>query len=97
MTHSYWDIVRRQTFTLFNAVNLVLALLIAWTGAWQNMFFVGTVLTNWLIGMIQEIRARRTLNQLALLHQDTYHLADGRTMTRDALEPGMVVVLEQGD
>ena len=42
MTHSYWDIVRRQTFTLFNAVNLVLALLIAWTGAWQNMFFVGT-------------------------------------------------------
>ena len=97
MTHSYWDIVRRQTFTLFNAVNLVLALLIAWTGAWQNMFFVGTVLTNWLIGMIQEIRARRTLNQLALLHQDTYHLADGRTVTRDALEPGMVVVLEQGD
>lgn len=97
MTHSYWDIVRRQTFTLFNAVNLVLALLIAWTGAWQNMFFVGTVLTNWLIGMIQEIRARRTLNQLALLHQDTYHLADGRTVTRDGLEPGMVVVLEQGD
>lgn len=97
MTHSYWDIVRRQTFTLFNAVNLVLALLIAWTGAWQNMFFVGTVLTNWLIGMIQEIRARRTLNQLALLHQDTYRLADGRTMTRDGLEPGMVVVLEQGD
>lgn len=97
MTHSYWDIVRRQTFTLFNAVNLVLALLIAWTGAWQNMFFVGTVLTNWLIGMIQEIRARRTLNQLALLHQDTYHLADVRTVTRDGLEPGMVVVLEQGD
>lgn len=97
MTHSYWDIVRRQTFTLFNAVNLVLALLIAWTGAWQNMFFVGTVLTNWLIGMIQEIRARRTLNQLALLHQDTYRLADGSTVTRDGLEPGMVVVLEQGD
>lgn len=97
MKHSYRDIFCRQTFTLFNAVNLVLAVLIAWTGAWQNLFFTGTVLTNWLIGMIQEIRARKTLDQLALLHQDEYELADGSPVKRDDIREGMVLVLKQGD
>ena len=58
MKHSCRDIFLRQTFTLFNGVNLVLALLIAWTGPWQNLFLTGTVLTNWLLGMVQELRAR---------------------------------------
>ena len=97
MKHSCRDIFLRQTFTLFNGVNLVLALLIAWTGSWQNLFFTGTVLTNWLIGMVQEIRARKTLDRLALLHQDVYTLENGSRIRRDDLQPGMVLVLVQGD
>lgn len=97
MKHPYWAIFRRQTFTLFNLVNLVLALLIASTGAWQNLFFTGTVLTNWIIGMVQEIRARKALDKLALLHQDVYRTPQGGTITRSALKPGDQFVLEQGD
>ena len=45
--------------TLFNLLNVILALLLLGTGSYRNMLFMGVVVSNALIGTIQELRAKR--------------------------------------
>lgn len=67
-TKSYWNIFRTNTFTLFNALNLALALLVCFLGhSPKNMTFVGPAVINWIIGIVQEVRAKRTIDRLSLL------------------------------
>ena len=61
------QIVATNLFTLFNLLNFALALCLALVGSWRNMLFLGVVFSNTLIGTVQELRARRMLNQLRLL------------------------------
>ena len=61
------QIVASNLFTLFNLLNFALALCLALVGSWRNMLFLGVVFSNTLIGTVQELRARRMLNQLRLL------------------------------
>ena len=67
-SRSMWAIVRANVFTLFNAVlgsALVLVLLV---GDPRDALFGFIVLTNAAIGVVQEYRAKRTLDRLAVLH-----------------------------
>lgn len=65
-------LIFRQFFTFFNIINYILAALIIFTGSYRNLMFMIVVLSNTLIGLIQKIRSRRTLERLALVHQQTY-------------------------
>lgn len=95
-----WGIVRRNLFTLFNLLNLVLAGLLLWIGSYRNLLFMGVVVSNAVIGLTQELRAKLTHDRLLLL-------AEGRVRTlRDgaetllppaALVQGDVVRLLRGD
>lgn len=62
-------IFRDNLFTLFNLLNLVLALCLALVGSWRNMLFMGVVISNAFIGTFQELRAKRTIDKLTLLSQ----------------------------
>ena len=64
---SYWEIFRDNLLTLFNLVNLILGVLIALTGSWKNMLFLGVVLGNIAIGVFQEIRTKRTLDKISVV------------------------------
>ena len=66
---SVGKILRDNLFTLFNLLNLVLALSLALVGSWRNMLFMGVVLSNLFIGTFQELRAKRTIDRLTLLSQ----------------------------
>lgn len=66
-TKSIPQIVAEHTFTLFNGVNAVLALLVFLTGQYRNMLFMVIVLANLFIGIVQEIRAKLTVDRLTLL------------------------------
>ena len=61
------QIVRDNVFTFFNLINIILAVLIIMVGSFRNLFFMGVVLSNTAIGIIQEIRAKRVLDKLALI------------------------------
>ena len=50
------DILRRNVMTLFNLLNLCLAGLLLWVGSHRDMLFLGVVLSNTLIGTVQELR-----------------------------------------
>lgn len=67
-TKSIGTIVRENICTLFNLINAILALAIISVGSYKNMLFMGVVLSNLCIGIIQEIRAKRTIDKLSLLH-----------------------------
>lgn len=67
-TKNYWEIFRTNTFTLFNLLNLTLALLVVFLGhSPKNVGFVLPAVINWIIGMVQEVRAKRTIDKLSLL------------------------------
>lgn len=67
-TKSYKQIFINNIFTLFNFVNLVLALLIITTGEYKNLLFLGVVFSNIFIGTFQEIRSKITLDKISLIH-----------------------------
>lgn len=61
------EIIRDNTFTLFNSINILLAVLIITTGQYENLLFMGIIFTNIVIGSFQEIRARNTLSKIKLI------------------------------
>ena len=68
-TKSVRQIVAEHALTLFNAVNLLLAVLVLVTGQYRNMLFMCVVAANLLIGVVQEVRAKRMVDRLTILTQ----------------------------
>ncbi|MEN9608504.1 MAG: hypothetical protein RLZZ06_435 [Actinomycetota bacterium] len=67
-SRSFTSILRANFFTLFNAIvgGSFLALLLL--GQWKDALFGLAVISNILIGVIQEYRSKRTLDKISLLH-----------------------------
>lgn len=95
-----WQILRENLFTLFNLLNLILAACLLAVGSYRNMLFMGVVVSNTLIGTIQELRARHTIRKLQVLSAPTAHvLRDGKELSchPDELVLGDLVILRAGD
>lgn len=60
-------ILRDNICTGFNALNLMIALVLAAVGAWRNLLFIFIILINTTVGIVQEIRAKRQIERLTLL------------------------------
>lgn len=61
------EILRSNVFTFFNGLLAALWLVAMLAGRWQNALFGGVVVANAAIGIVQEYRAKRTLDRLAVL------------------------------
>lgn len=66
-TKSVKELVIENTCTLFNLINIILAALVIVTGAWKNLTFLGVVLLNTGIGIVQALRSKRMVDKLTLL------------------------------
>lgn len=78
-TKSVGQIFRENIFTLFNLINIILAALIVMVGSYRNMLFMGVVISNTAIGIIQEIRSKRVIDRLSLISAPKAHLLrDGK-------------------
>ena len=62
-TRTYKQIVRENTLTFFNFLNIVLLVMVLMVGSYRNAFFVMIVIINTLIGIIQEVRAKKNHRQ----------------------------------
>src|SRR5437868_6684743 len=62
-------IIRANVFTMFNLVIGVLWALILIFGQWQDGMFGLVIVANALIGIVQEVRAKRTLDHLAVVNE----------------------------
>ncbi len=99
-SRSYLEIVWSNTFTLFNLVLLILLVPMAILGLWKDMLFGGVLIANTLIGIVQETRAKRTLDRLALLVAPRARVVRDGSPTPlpvDRIVPGDLVLLEPGE
>jgi cation-transporting ATPase E len=64
---TFGQILRANLFTSFNAINVVLAVIIILAGSPKNAIFVGVILVNTLIGVAQELRAKDILEKLSVI------------------------------
>ncbi|WP_430297867.1 HAD-IC family P-type ATPase [Sinomonas sp. B1-1] len=79
-SRSTWEIVRSNVFTRINAIFAVLAVIIFSTGHILDGMFAGLIVANSIVGIVQELRAKRTLDRLAIVGQAHPHVRrDGRT------------------
>ena len=63
------DIIRANVFTRINAILSVLLMIVLVTGSVINGLFGLLIIANSVIGMVQEIRAKQTLDKLAIIGQ----------------------------
>ena len=81
-------------FTLFNLINVIIAVLVFLVGAYRNMLFMGVILCNIAIGIFQEIRSKRIIDRLSLISAPKAHLLrDGeeQVLPVSALVPGDII------
>ena len=70
-TKSIGQIILSNSFTLFNILNLCLGLLILYVKSYKNLLFLGVVLCNTLISIVQEIRSKRIIDKLSIISSKT--------------------------
>lgn len=66
-TKTVGEIIAGNACTLFNLVNLLLALCVFLVHSYRNMLFLGVVISNLLIGIVQELRAKYVMDKLSVL------------------------------
>ncbi len=99
-SRSWAAIVRANVLTRFNALLGGLLVVILVIGPFQDALFGVILLVNTAIGVVQEVRARRTLDRLALLSEPRARvLRDGtvREVAREEVVIDDVLVLGRGD
>ncbi len=69
MKHQTLRIITKNVFTLFNLVNIILAVMVALVGSYKNMLFITIALANTLISIINGIRAKKIVDKLKLLSE----------------------------
>jgi len=81
------SIILSNTINLFNILNIILLILVLTTGSFQNALFIGTIVFNTFIAIIQEIKARDILNKLSIFKQDNVRVKrDGKLIEIDKSE-----------
>ncbi len=78
-TKSIPQIIRDNIVTFFNILNFILAGLIASVHSYKNLLFLGVTVCNTAIGIIQEIRAKKTIDGLSLITSPKAHVVRNGT------------------
>lgn len=76
-SHSEADIIPKNVFTLFNFINVIIALALLYTGSYKNLMFMGVVICNCIIGIVQELRAKKALDKLSLINESMISVVRG--------------------
>ncbi len=93
------EIVREHSFTYFNFLNLFLGILVATTGQIKNMTFLGVIFFNTLIGIYQEFKVKKLIDQISVVTVSrTDVIRDGvrRSIPVDQIVRDDIICLEQG-
>jgi cation-transporting ATPase E len=99
-SRSYGEIARGNALTRFNAIITVLAIVVLAVGDPIDAIFAGVMVVNTAIGIVQEVRAKRTLDQLQILMTPAVTaIRDGVdvTLPPSELVTGDVIRLVAGD
>lgn len=94
------QIIRENVFTYFNLIFLVLSILLVVVGAYKDLTFLPVIILNTVIGIVQEIRAKKILSKLNVMNAtDIGALRNGKEeqVPIEELVKGDIVLLKTGD
>lgn len=99
-SESISTIIKKNIFTYFNVIFMMLAILVTFAGAFRNLTFLIVVTINVLIGIFQQIRSKMVLDKLSLLDKCKYSIIRDNKETivySDELVEGDYVKLSSGN
>lgn len=86
-TKSYKHILFENIFSLFNFLNLAIAIVLIEVGSLKNCLFMIVVICNTFIGIIQEIRSKRVIDKLSIVNRlSVTVIRDGKKKSVDRSE-----------
>ncbi len=93
------EIVISNVFTYFNLIFLVITILLIMVGSFRNLTFLPIIIGNTVIGIVQEIRAKKTLVKMSLLnapHADVIRNGSVKQISTEELVKDDVILLTAG-
>ena len=93
------EIVISNVFTYFNLIFLVITILLIMVGSFRNLTFLPIIIGNTVIGIVQEIRAKKTLEKMSLLnapHADVIRNGSVKRISTEKLVKDDVILLTAG-
>ena len=98
--NSVSKIILKNTLTIFNLVNLILAIMIILVGSYKNLMFILIAIANTLISIINELRAKKVVDKMRLIsEQKPTVIREGKAyqVNQDQLVEGDLMILALGD
>ncbi len=99
-SRAYRSIIRGNIFTRFNAILGALFVVVLLSGSPRDALFGMVLLANTLIGIVQEVRAKWTLDRLSLINETMARVVRGgesREIPHEQIVLGDVLELESGN
>lgn len=99
-TKTIGQIISGNVFTYFNILFFIIAIALILVGSFNNLSFMVIILVNLMIGIVQEINSKRTLDSLTLITEPHITvIRDGRehSVSTDELVLDDVVILGAGN
>lgn len=66
-SNSYLTIIRKNIFTIFNLIWIVIAVALMCVGAWSDLIFLFVIIANTSIAIFQEIKSKNTVEKLSMV------------------------------
>lgn len=99
-TKSIGKIFYDNICTLFNLINVILFVSLLLVGSFKNLLFIGVVFFNTIIGIVQEIRSKRSVDKLTILTDSKIRvMRDGEIIeiAKQELVVDDVIILSRGE
>ena len=100
ITKSTASIIKGNICTLFNLLNFIIAILLFAAGAYSNMLFIGIIILNIVIGIFQELKAKKLVDELSILNRPSVHvIREGKeeSIGMEDVVKDDIIVLKSGD
>ncbi len=94
------DILLSNIITVFNFITFGIAIWLATVGSYRNMIFIVVVIVNIGIGILQEMRAKKKMEELSLISAPLVHVfRDGQEqkISSDDVVLGDILLLKLGE
>lgn len=94
------DIFKENILTYFNLIFLILAVLLILAGAFNSLTFLPVIIANTMIGIVQELHAKKVLDKLSILHEPSAVVVrDGKSRKIPIAELVLndVIILKSGN
>jgi len=93
-------IICKNIFTYFNLIFAILAVLLILAGSYKSLTFLPVVIANAVIGIVQQLRAKKILDHLTLMSEAQYQInrnGEMLTVSSSELQQGDIITLEAGN